>query len=466
MPGVFDGAVLSVNEPNASLDSEAKVRYTISRLNEALRSLWQAVFYLSGAGGDIIQLFADLDMQDHRILNLAYPVDQPDGSNKQYVDDEIERLQQQIDILKEELDQLVINPGVIVVLRAVPTVVNDIVEIGNFKVTGSGQNLDIAITVSDTNFSVSKRWLLSTNKSINSDWQIAIPLVSTGPQNSNNFDLDVKQVDADEKIYLRIRRTAGATVATATVHIHLRGVGTTAFFPTSATASVTAPTTFLEDAILVEVDGHVLVQTQVPGQTFTGSTNLTVSGVGTSSGAGVFEGISQATDADELATVILSATDKNSTNPGDKRAGLIAGLLSGTTANNRGGVWDFYTKIDGGTITRRTRLDNRGNWLVNSVVAPASMQYGVSMKNGTAPTADVADQNSEWSDDQAAGNSARHFRTENGAVIKLYRETALTAADNTAIDAIYDATEQAVLNNVRTRVNEIEARMQNLGFLP
>jgi hypothetical protein len=48
----------------------------------------------------------------------------------------------------------------------------------------------------------------------------------------------------------------------------------------------------------------------------------------------------------------------------------------------------------------------------------------------------------------------------------IIQPTALTAADNTAIDATWDATEQAVLNNVRTRLNELETRLTAFGFLP
>lgn len=42
---------------------------------------------------------------------------------------------------------------------------------------------------------------------------------------------------------------------------------------------------------------------------------------------------------------------------------------------------------------------------------------------------------------------------------------ALTAADETAIDATYDAVEQAVLENIRTRQGEIEAALQKAGIL-
>jgi len=44
------------------------------------------------------------------------------------------------------------------------------------------------------------------------------------------------------------------------------------------------------------------------------------------------------------------------------------------------------------------------------------------------------------------------------------QQSALTTADNTTIDATYNAVEQAVLNNVRTRVNEIQTILSNLGL--
>ena len=47
----------------------------------------------------------------------------------------------------------------------------------------------------------------------------------------------------------------------------------------------------------------------------------------------------------------------------------------------------------------------------------------------------------------------------------VVQQTALTAVDATAIDGTYDSVEQAVLNNVRTRVNDMETKLQALGFL-
>lgn len=70
--------------------------------------------------------------------------------------------------------------------------------------------------------------------------------------------------------------------------------------------------------------------------------------------------------------------------------------------------------------------------------------------------------------DTATGSQIGTGATEKHALwgkTPIVQPTALTAADNTAIDATYDATEQAVLDNVRTRLNELETRLTDWGFL-
>ena len=77
----------------------------------------------------------------------------------------------------------------------------------------------------------------------------------------------------------------------------------------------------------------------------------------------------------------------------------------------------------------------------------------LSFKNGTAPTGSVVDQFIQYSADESAGNACPHFLTEGGDLIKLYKEAALTASDGTT------------LANVITRMDELEARLQNIGIL-
>ena len=51
------------------------------------------------------------------------------------------------------------------------------------------------------------------------------------------------------------------------------------------------------------------------------------------------------------------------------------------------------------------------------------------------------------------------------ATSPVAKAAALTAEDATVIDSTYDAVEQAVLNNIRTRLGELESRIQAYGLL-
>ena len=68
----------------------------------------------------------------------------------------------------------------------------------------------------------------------------------------------------------------------------------------------------------------------------------------------------------------------------------------------------------------------------------------LSVFNGTAPSSNLTDTFQMYSNDVTAGNAAPHFRSENGAIIKLYQET--TAVGNSTIsvgggNAVLDDTE-------------------------
>jgi hypothetical protein len=72
---------------------------------------------------------------------------------------------------------------------------------------------------------------------------------------------------------------------------------------------------------------------------------------------------------------------------------------------------------------------NNGNFQLEeaSGILQTSGAGGFSMKNASAiPSASTADRFIMYSADIVASNAAPHFRTENGNIIKLYRETAAT----------------------------------------
>jgi hypothetical protein len=84
-----------------------------------------------------------------------------------------------------------------------------------------------------------------------------------------------------------------------------------------------------------------------------------------------------------------------------------------------------------------TSLINNGNGGLNFLGNPIRMytggsngvlrwdisNEGIIQYNATSPTTSATDAYKQYSADVTAGNAAPHFRTENGAVIKLYQET-------------------------------------------
>lgn len=62
-----------------------------------------------------------------------------------------------------------------------------------------------------------------------------------------------------------------------------------------------------------------------------------------------------------------------------------------------------------------------GNFGIGTLAFGANMTQGLGMKTGVVPTGNVTDCFQVYSADQIAGNACAHFRTENGAILKLYQ---------------------------------------------
>ena len=122
--------------------------------------------------------------------------------------------------------------------------------------------------------------------------------------------------------------------------------------------------------------------------------------------------------------------------------------------------------------------------------ASAGHRFGIYFRSGNATL-----QNSAWRlisgvDETPVAGSYKEFMTDqNGAVREIgpkdipgslkhtgttagffgvtpvARPSALTAADATGIDDTYGSEEQAVMENLRTRVNELEDKLRSLGLL-
>lgn len=73
---------------------------------------------------------------------------------------------------------------------------------------------------------------------------------------------------------------------------------------------------------------------------------------------------------------------------------------------------------------------NSGNFYIGNAtgIQAGSGQGNILFANNTGPTTNVVDHHYYYSADIVAGNAAPHFRTENGAIIKLYQQTTAVAA--------------------------------------
>ena len=122
------------------------------------------------------------------------------------------------------------------------------------------------------------------------------------------------------------------------------------------------------------------------------------------------------------------------------------------------------TQIFGGTAVGFSIVVGRFGFGTNSF--GSSAVNVISQTTGTAPGSSPGNVYQAYGADwNGAGTVAPHFRTEEGDIIILANQGGLTAEDATVIDATYGAVEEAVLNNVRTRIGELEAAAQAMGWL-
>lgn len=149
--------------------------------------------------------------------------------------------------------------------RTMPTVTNDYVEIGYTTMGSGGQNIDLAVTVSDSGFSAAKRYSFTSaycgTICTTGTWYRVQPDSSTGAYGSNDFEVDVMQDNATSRLYYRIRRTGGSTAGTARVSLQQRGDTSISFTSTSATGSTSAPSAYWQTAVLTQAFGAVGLNT-------------------------------------------------------------------------------------------------------------------------------------------------------------------------------------------------------------
>lgn len=96
----------------------------------------------------------------------------------------------------------------------------------------------------------------------------------------------------------------------------------------------------------------------------------------------------------------------------------------------------------------------------------------LAIQNGTAPSSAISGSGLSadggiqmYSQSDAMGTSTFNVMNGDGTIIKLFRAAALTPASNTPVSPVYDPAVQALIENMRQRINDLEAKLQALGLL-
>jgi hypothetical protein len=119
-----------------------------------------------------------------------------------------------------------------------------------------------------------------------------------------------------------------------------------------------------------------------------------------------------ATYGDNARNIVLL---NNAGNVGDGDGSVVIS----TTSN-------FYINTQ---TTKKYKFEaNKGNFGIGQMTFGTNGTNVLAMATGVAPTTSPADCFQQYSADIVAGNAAPHFRTENGNIIKLYRETTAVGA--------------------------------------
>jgi len=123
-------------------------------------------------------------------------------------------------------------------------------------------------------------------------------------------------------------------------------------------------------------------------------------------------------------------------------------VATGTTPT----IW-----TNGSVLTNNTiglYVSNTNNVGIGTGTFQASMVGGVTIKTGTAPTGNVADQFAFYSSDIVAGNAAPHFRTENGDVVRIFSVGGWGTPTGTLTRTTFDTT-ATTLDEVAERLGAL-----------
>ncbi len=182
--------------------------------------------------------------------------------------------------------------------------------------------------------------------------------------------------------------------------------------------------------------------------------------------------------AGSIGAIISNTSSTSSALQGDSRIGLMVNC-SGTWSSNTSAknIGIFVSDVSGQSSSNSNiAAVLNGNTVIGGITSTGMVGSNgsnvLAIQNGTAPTSAIGGPGVSgggiqlYSENDAIGISTFHVKNGDGTVIKLFRSSTLTAPNNNPVSTTtYGLTESDVINNLRTRINELELKLQALGLL-
>ncbi len=146
-----------------------------------------------------------------------------------------------------------------------------------------------------------------------------------------------------------------------------------------------------------------------------------------------------------------------SPNPTAKNIGLYVSNVTGQSSSNQ----NIAAVLNGNTVI--------GDVVAGQSSVGTNGEKVLVIQNGAPPISTLGSATNVgiqiYSDEIISGTSVIHVMNGDGTVLKFYSEAALTASSALSVAGAYDLNEMTVINNLRTRLDELEARLQAMGLL-
>lgn len=141
-------------------------------------------------------------------------------------------------------------------------------------------------------------------------------------------------------------------------------------------------------------------------------------------------------------------------------SGTVRGLYYNPVLTSTTGVTHIAIQTTTGDVIFNS---TSGNIAIGGISFGTSSDKVLAQYNGTAPSTSPADAFQMYSADIVGGNAAPHFRTENGAIVKVYQETTAVAAATLVSNAGTNITDTDTFDGYTLK--QIVKALRNLGIL-